>query len=80
MSSQNNKLDNLIKQSGGKIDRKVLENAQKSGDVSALVDNLSTEDKQKLNNLLNDKEQLSKVLKSPQAQMLLKLFGGGKNG
>lgn len=80
MNSQNNHIDNIINASGGKLDREALEKAKQSGDVSSLVNNLSTEDKQKLNNILNDKEQLSKVLKSPQAQMLLKLFGGGKNG
>ena len=76
----NSELNKIINQSGGKIDRDTLEKAKNSGDVSSLVNNLSAEDKQKLNNILNDKEQLEKVLKSPQAQMLLKLFGGGKNG
>ena len=80
MNNQNDEFNNILKQSGGKINRETLEKAKKSGDVSSLVNNLSSDDKQKLNNILNDKEQLEKVLKSPQAQMLLKLFGGGKNG
>lgn len=80
MNNQNNEFDKIINKSGGKVDREALEKAKKSGDVSSLVNNLSNEDKQRLNNILNDKEQLEKVLKSPQAQMLLKLFGGGKNG
>ncbi len=80
MNNNKSDIENIIKNSGGKIDRDTLEKATKSGDASALVNNLSAEDKEKLNNILNDKEQLAQVLKSPQAQMLLKLFGGGKNG
>ena len=80
MNNQNNNIDNVINASGGKLDRNALEKARQSGDASSLVNSLSTEDKQKLNDILNNKEQLEKVLKSPQAKMLLKLFGGGKNG
>jgi len=72
-------IDQILNSSGGKIDRNTLEKATKSGDASSLVNSLSNEDKEKLNNILKDKEQLQQVLKSPQAQMLLKLFGG-KNG
>ena len=80
MNNQNFDFDQIIKNSGGKIQRDDLEKIKKSGDASALVNNLSTEDKQKLNRILSDKSELEKVLKSPQAQMLLKLFGEGKNG
>ncbi|MBR4099830.1 MAG: hypothetical protein IKK55_02445 [Clostridia bacterium] len=72
-------IDQILNSSGGKIDRDTLEKATKSGDAQSLVNSLSDKDKQKLNNILNDKEQLEQVLKSPQAQMLLKMFGG-KNG
>lgn len=80
MNNDNQAFENIFKKSGGKIDRKTLEKAQKSGDATALVNSLSDSDKQKLNNILSDKEQLAQLLKSPQAQMLLKLFGGDKNG
>lgn len=80
MNNQNFDFDQIVKNSGGKIQRDDLEKIKKSGDASALVNNLSTEDKQKLNRILSDKAELEKVLKSPQAQMLLKLFGEGKNG
>lgn len=72
-------IDQILNSSGGKIDRDTLEKATKSGDAQSLVNSLSDKDKQKLNNILNDKKQLEQVLKSPQAQMLLKMFGG-KNG
>ncbi len=46
-----------------------------------LVNSLSNEDKAKLNAILNDKEKLDEVLKSPMAKALMKKFlGGGKNG
>ena len=41
---------------------------------------LVSKDKEKLNSILNDKKALDKVLKSPQALALLKMFSGGKNG
>jgi hypothetical protein len=80
MNNQNLNFDQIVKNSGGKIQRDDLEKIKKSGDASALIGNLSTEDKQKLNRIFSDKAELEKVLKSPQAQMLLKLFGEGKNG
>ena len=80
MNNNKPELENILKNNRGKIDREALEKAKKTGDASALINSLSADDKEKLNTILNDKEQLSKVLKSSQAQMLLKLFGGGKNG
>ena len=63
----------------GKIDKKAVENAVKTGNTDGLVNSLSAEDKQKLLKLMSDKQAMSDILKSPQAQALLKLFGG-KNG
>lgn len=79
MNNQNLNFDQIVKNSGGKITHNDLENLKKSGDASTLVNNLSNEDKERLNKILSDKSELEKVLRSPQAQMLLKLFGG-KNG
>lgn len=60
------------------FDSKTLE-AAKKGDTEALIKNLSNEDKQKLNAILNDKKAIESILKSPQAAAILKAFGG-KNG
>ena len=60
------------------FDSKTLE-AAKKGDTEALIKNLSNEDKQKLNAILNDKKAIENILKSPQAAAILKAFGG-KNG
>ena len=78
----NNKpnFEEILKQSGGKIDRNTLENAAKTGNTDALLGSLSTSDKQKLNDILNNKQELEKVLKSPQARLLFKMLGGEKNG
>ena len=75
---ENNKkiLEDMLNTSGGKIDRDALEKATKSGDASALMGSLSQNDKEKLNQILSDKEELAKILNSPQAQMLLKMFKG----
>jgi hypothetical protein len=46
-----------------------------------LINSLSKEDKAKLNEVLNDKEKLNDILKSPMAKALMKQFlKGGKNG
>lgn len=76
--NQNRPLNDLLK-NNGKIDKKALENAVKTGNTDSLVNSLSNEDKQKLLNIMSDKQAMSDILKSPGAQALLKLFGG-KNG
>ncbi|MBQ3547496.1 MAG: hypothetical protein IJA44_03370 [Clostridia bacterium] len=76
--NQNKPLNDLLK-NNGKIDKKAVENAVKTGNTDSLVNSLSAEDKQKLLKLMSDKQAMSDILKSPQAQALLKLFGG-KNG
>ena len=82
MNNPDNKIFNdLLKSSNGKIDRNAITDAAKSGDTSKLVNSLSNEDKQKLNQILNDKDALSEILKSPQAIALMKMFKrGGKDG
>ena len=73
-------IDKLLKEKGKNISKETIEHAKRTGDASALLKNLNDSDKQKLNDVLSDKQKLQEVLKSPQAQMLLKLFSGGKNG
>jgi len=77
--NDNNFFENMISKSNGKLDRKALESAAKSGDTSTLVNSLSQEDKQKLNNILSDKKALENLLKSPQAQALMKMLKKGNN-
>lgn len=77
MNQNNNNLNDILK--NNKIDKKEIENAVKTGKTDKLINNLSPEDKQKLLNVMNDKEAMNNILKSPKAQAILKLFGG-KNG
>ncbi len=78
--NNNQDFENILKNCGKGIDREAIKKAKQTGDASALIKNLSNDDKQKLNNILNDKQKLSEVLKNPGAQALLRLFSGGKNG
>lgn len=83
MNSNNGKDKNIgslfSEQMGGNINRKLVEEALAKKDSKALLDNLSQQDRAKLNAVLNDKKALSDILKSPQAIALLKALGG-KNG
>ena len=77
----NDFINSAINASGGKLDAETIKNAAKTGDASEIINNLSPEDKNKINNLLNDKASLSALLKSPQAlEILKKISRGGKNG
>lgn len=80
MNNQNLNFEAIAAKSNGKLSQKALENAAKSGNADALVKNLSEKEKEKLNQILSDKSELERLLKSPQAQMLLKMLSGGKNG
>jgi len=50
-------------------------------DVSKMFGNLSPEQQKKVKNILSDKNKTEEILKTPQAQELLrKLMGDNKNG
>ena len=77
----NNFINSAINASGGKLNAETIKKAAKTGNASDIINNLSPEDKNKINNILNDKASLSALLKSPQALEILKnLSHGGKNG
>jgi len=70
-------INTIISSSGGRLNKKALENAA-SGNMSTLMDGLSEEDKQKLNDALSDKNKARQLLSSKAAQQLLgELFGKG---
>ena len=76
--NQNDKIINdMLK--GKSLNKRDLEDAAKTGDTQKLINSLSSSDKQKLLKVMSDKEAMNEILKSPEAQALLKLFGG-KNG
>ncbi len=56
-------------------------NLLKDKDPKKLMSSLSKEDKETVNKMLNDKAALAEMLKSPQAQAIIKMLSGkGKNG
>ncbi len=81
-NNQNSKNSNdMFFGMSGNVDKKTISEAAKSGNTDKLINSLSAEDRQKLNTILNDKNAIAEVLKSPQAAAILKMLsGGGKNG
>ena len=78
-TNQNNDIfKNIANSSGGKLNADAVKQAAKNGNTDALIKNLSDSDKQKLHSVLNDKEALEKLLKSPQAAAIMKMLSKGK--
>lgn len=67
---------NLSKQLG--VSENQIKNAAKSGDVNNMLKNADSNQKNKINSILNDPEKAKEILNSPQAQALMKLLGGDK--
>lgn len=72
------KLINELKKSG--IDADKLKNAAVKNDAEQIINSLRPEEAKRLNDLLKDRAATEKLLSSPQAQALLKMLMGGKNG
>lgn len=73
-------IDALLSSCGGKLNRDTINRAADSKDASSLINSLSPEDREKLNKVMSDKESMERLLKSPQAQLILKsVLKGGKN-
>ncbi len=75
-------IDTVLSSSGGKLDKDALNNAINNQNADKLINSLSNSDKEKLSRLMSDKESMQNLLKSPQAQAIMKAFikNGGKNG
>ena len=73
-------IDALLSSSGGKLSRDTINRAADSKDASSLINSLSPEDRERLNKVMSDKESMERLLKSPQAQLILKsVLKDGKN-
>ena len=68
-------LDALMRKTNGAVDRGSIEAAM-NGDTNALLNRLNNSDKAKIQNMLNDKEALQKLLSSAAAQKLIKKISG----
>lgn len=62
------------------LDPDTIKNLKSSGKADKILNSLTEDQKQKLNTVLNDKNALEEILKSPQAIALMKMFGGNNNG
>ena len=69
-------LSEIAKASGGKMDMEKIKKAAENEDVSSLVSALPENDKNKIMNILNDKESLNALLKNPQVNNIINSFLG----
>lgn len=76
---KNKILNEIGKNSDGKIDMNALSAAAEKKDAQAIINSLNEEDKEKLKNVLNDREAIKNLLKNPKiTDMLGQFMGGGK--
>ncbi len=68
---------NSLSQRLGESPEKLKQNMQ-NGDMSKVLNNMNPKQANKINEILNDKEKTEKLLKTPQAQALLKKLMGDK--
>ena len=61
-----------------KLDKDTLEAARR-GDKNAILKNLNTSDRQKIEQILADKNKLNQILNSDAAQRLMKFLNGDKS-
>ncbi len=63
------------------INPDLINTASREKDPKKLFNSLSQKDKETVNKMLSDKKALEEMLKSPQAQAIIKMLSGkGKNG
>lgn len=76
----NNQYDNLIKQASSQsgTNPQELKNAIDSGKLDELLKKMNPRDAQKFNEIINNKALAEQMLKTPQAQALIKSFMGKK--
>ena len=69
-------LNELARASGGKMDMEKIKKAAENEDISSLVSVLPENDKNKIMNILNDKDSLKALLKNPQVNDIINSFLG----
>lgn len=62
-----------------KINKTTIDAARR-GDTNAVMQGLSDADRQKVKDVLADKDKLQQILSSDAAQKLMKILGGKQNG
>ena len=76
--SDNNNTNKLIEELSRKlgVSEKQLENAANKGNVKDVLKHMDAKSSQQIESILSDPEKTREILNSPQAQALMKLFGG----
>lgn len=79
--NNNNNANKMISELSKKLgmSEQQLSNAAKKGEINSIIQNLQKTDKnqaRQLESILSNPEKAKKLLESPQAQALLKMFGG----
>lgn len=72
ISNINKMLNQLSKKLN--IDKSKLENAAKSGQIDDVLKNADSSQTKQIQEVLSDPEKTKKILQSPQAQKLIKMF------
>lgn len=62
-----------------KINKETIDAARK-GDTEAVMASLNEADRKKIQEVMNDKDKLKKILSTDAAQKIMKILGGKKNG
>ncbi len=71
-------INKMLNELSGKlgISEQQIENAAKNGDIKNMLKNADEKQTKQIEEILSDPKKAQKLLESPQAQALLKLFGG----
>lgn len=71
-------ISKMLNELSGKlgISEQQIENAAKNGDIKNMLKNADEKQTKQIEEILSDPKKAQKLLESPQAQALLKLFGG----
>ena len=79
MNQNNNQLDSLLQITAKRMGTspEALKTAAQNGEISKMFSILNKNDADNLQKVLGDPEAAKKLLATPQAQMLLKMFGKG---
>lgn len=80
MTEKEKQIQDIINSLAQKLGQKpeAIQNNVQNGDVNKILSRMDSKQAQKVQNILNDREQTEKILNTPQAQALIKKFMGDK--
>lgn len=80
MTEKEKQIQDIINSLAQKLGQKpeALQDNVQNGDVGKILGRMDSKQAQKVQNILNDREQTEKILNTPQAQALIKKLMGDK--